>query len=380
MTRVVFVVNGEPASAMGVRAQSFARHLGDEFDVRIEYRVGGKLAAAKRFFAFLRAERPAVTYVFDMGYSGVLAAAAHRLLARNRLVIDTGDVIYELARSAGLRGRVGLRLTWLLERFSLWIADAIVVRGTFHKAHLAEEGVHDVTVVQDGVDVAEFRPTDGRRVRGELGLGDTLTVGLVGSSVWSERLQMCYGWELVELVRILHDIPVYGILVGGGSGIERLKRRAEECGVADRIRFLGHVPYEELPEYLAAMDVCLSTQTNDLVGRVRTTGKLPLYLANGRYVLASNVGEASLVLAPEMLVDYEGVKDEQYPEKLARRVAEIAREPERLARAADHTRIARERFDYLVLAARLSELLRRISGIPAGRANGRTSLVGSPDT
>jgi hypothetical protein len=51
------------------------------------------------------------------------------------------------------------------------------------------------------------------------------------------------------------------------------------------------------------MDICLSTQTNDVVGWVRTTGKLPLYLAAGRYVLASRVGEAARVLPEEMLVD-----------------------------------------------------------------------------
>ena len=51
-----------------------------------------------------------------------------------------------------------------------------------------------------------------------------------------------------------------------------------------------------LEENLGALDVVLSTQSNDVVGQVRTTGKLPLYMANGRFILATDVGEASLVL------------------------------------------------------------------------------------
>src|SRR6185295_17446502 len=100
--------------------------------------------------------------------------------------------------------------------------------------------------------------------------------------------------------------------------------------IENRITFLDYVPYDQLPRYLNLIDVCLSTQTNDVVGRVRTTGKLPLYMAAGRYVLASRVGEASLVLNEDMLVEYEGVKDTAYPQRLADRVSALLDNPQRL--------------------------------------------------
>jgi hypothetical protein len=105
------------------------------------------------------------------------------------------------------------------------------------------------------------------------------------------------------------------------------------------------------------IDVCLSTQTNDVVGQVRTTGKLPLYLAAGRYILASNVGEAARVLEPEMLVPYEGVKDEQYPQKLSERIRTILAHPEMLDRAEDNIALAKKHFDYSLLAERASGVL-----------------------
>ena len=176
--------------------------------------------------------------------------------------------------------------------------------------------------------------------------------------MWSPRLGICYGLGgSVEVVNRLRDLPVKGVMIGGGSGIAHLRERAEGYGIADRIVFLDYVPYTDLPRYLSIVDVCLSTQTNDAVGQVRTTGKLPLYLAAGRYILASRVGEAALVLDDEMLVPYEGVVDREYPTRIAERVRAIVADPSVLRRGERNVEVARERFDYDVLAERLRRVL-----------------------
>jgi hypothetical protein len=108
------------------------------------------------------------------------------------------------------------------------------------------------------------------------------------------------------------------------------------------------------------LDICLSTQSNDLAGQVRTTGKLPLYLACDRFVLASEVGEAARVLPQEMLVPYAGTKDEQYPERLAERIRTLAGQPERLNRHGQSRTIAQSHFDYDVLAARVGRTIQEI--------------------
>jgi glycosyltransferase involved in cell wall biosynthesis len=244
----------------------------------------------------------------------------------------------------------------VLENFALRVADSIVVRGSFHQRLLSQEGIK-AAVIQDGVDTQRFMGEFANNLRRQYELDGLLTVGLVGSSVWSEKLQMCYGWELVETLRLLKDKPVMGIMIGVGSGIGRLKDLCREYGIGDKIIFINYVPYEQLPRYLGLIDICLSTQTNDLVGQVRTTGKLPLYLAAGRYILASNVGEAALVLDKEMLVDYEGVKDGQYPRKLAERITKLLEHPEILGRAAGNLALAKEHFDYSILSERLHQCL-----------------------
>jgi glycosyltransferase involved in cell wall biosynthesis len=357
MNRIAFIINGDEQSAMGYRARSLAAHLRERFDIRLAYRSGNRLAALFGFYSFLRRERPRVAYVFDMSYSGVLGAWLYRLTSGNRLVIETGDVIYELMRSTGNRGPFGLWLTRWLEKFSLRTADRLVVRGRFHQELLAGMGL-TADVIQDGVETQEFKPLDASELRHQHELDDALTVGLVGSSVWSERLGMCYGWELIEMLRLLPpDAPVKGVIIGGGTGIPKLRARCREYGIEDRALFLGHVPYIELPRYLNLIDVCLSTQTNDLVGQVRTSGKLPLYLAAGRYTLASDVGEAARVLEREMLVPYEGVQDVEYPRKLAERIEAILNDPRRLERGAAGIALAKEFFEYSKLAQRLGDCL-----------------------
>lgn len=373
MTSIAFIVNGDQQSAMAYRARALAGHLRERYDLQLAYREGNKILALLRFAKFLRRVKPRVTYVFDISYSGVLAAWLHRLFMRNLLVIETGDVIYELMRSTGNRTRVGLLLTRWLEDFSLRIADRIVVRGRYHQQWLKLRGL-GADVIQDGVDTEQFTPQSANELRREHGLNGTLTVGLVGSSIWSEKLGMCYGWEVIEMLRLLPGAPIKGIIIGDGSGISHLKARCRELGIEDRVLFLGHVPYQQLPRYLNMIDVCLSTQTNDLVGQVRTSGKLPLYLATGRYVLASDVGEAAVVLEPEMLVPYEGVKDREYPRKLAERVQGIVGDQRRLDSAVGNVAVAKEIFEYSKLAERLGSVIETV--IKAGEQGKRGMVKG----
>ncbi len=354
-TTVAFIVGGDRDSAMGFRARDLASRL-TQYDISIGYRSRRKIVSILRLFIFLAHLRPACSYVFDITYTGVLSAGFYRLIFGNCLIIETGDAIVELARSDGSRGRFRLWLTKLLERAAFWLADRVVVRGSFHQEWLARQGIH-ADLIQDGVDTREFAPEDASDLRKQHGLDGALTVGLIGSSIWSEKLQMCYGWELVEALHLLKDSRVKGVMIGNGSGIPHLKTKCREYGLQDEIIFLDHVPYEQLPRYLNLIDVCLSTQTNDLVGQVRTTGKLPLYLAAGRYILASHVGEAGRLLEPEMLVPYAGVKDEEYPQKLAARIHTILAHPEILERAESNVEIARKHFDYSILAERAGDVI-----------------------
>jgi glycosyltransferase involved in cell wall biosynthesis len=352
LPRVLILVNGSNTSAMGHRASALTTPLHSQFHFHFEYRGADKRASLKRFLNSTSQFRPHLTYVFDMAASGVLAGGLQRLWRRGKLIIDTGDAISALARAIG-RDRLGLVLTQALELFSFFAADHLVVRGSYHRELLAERGIRS-TFIPDGVEIDQFQS------HARDNNGSTLTIGLIGSTIWNPRTQTCYGSELLELLDRLREYPLKAILIGDGSGLQHLKQRASDLNLSDRIEFLGHLPYQKLPEAINRFDVAISTQTNDLPGQVRTTGKLPLYLACDRFVLASRVGEAARLLPEEMLIDYEGAFDPYYPAKLSERLRHLGFDPRAYRVHGRNRALAVQNFDYAVLSTRFADCLHRV--------------------
>jgi hypothetical protein len=105
------------------------------------------------------------------------------------------------------------------------------------------------------------------------------------------------------------------------------------------------------------MDIALSTQTNNLPGQVRTTGKLPEYMAADRFIIASRVGEAAFLLPELMLLDYYGNLDQNYPVRLADRVGLLHNRPELMKEGLLLSRIARRECNYDLLSESLMRAL-----------------------
>lgn len=360
--KVLFLVNGAPESAAAVRAQSFAHRLPHTWQRKILYRPARKWKGILPFIQTALKFKPHLIYVMDTAYTGVLAGCIAKKLTGCGLITDTGDAAYELALSTGNYSVRGLALIRCIEQMALRQADAVVVRGSYHQELLEGRGVKRVVFVPDGVDLEAVKAVDASSLRDELGLKDYLVLGLVGSMIWSSAHHMCYGWDIVEAMGHLKDVPVKALLVGDGDGRAHLEARARELGVQERVIFAGQVPYTQLHRSVSAMDICVSTQSNDIVGMVRTTGKLPFYLALNRYVVASDVGEARRVL-PEIgcLLPYEGVRDEAHPARLAAHVRETVADPALLQRANAGRAVAAQHFDYAMLAKRIEVLCEEVT-------------------
>ena len=116
-------------------------------------------------------------------------------------------------------------------------------------------------------------------VRRRLGVPqDALVVGIVGSLVWYERRGYCYGWELVAAMRRVQRRDVAVVIIGSGTGLERLRELAGD-DLGRRVFLPGRVEPELVVSHLAAMDAGSLPQSVDQVGAFRYTTKLPEYLA-----------------------------------------------------------------------------------------------------
>lgn len=355
--KVTVLVHGGPNSIETVRARGLSRrHPADR--IRFLFREHGKAGTVNAWRAQIAADRPDLVYMLNTAAPGAVLAPWWRMSAGIPYVLDTGDAVFEMARTSGVGGGWKLPLLWAFERLAHRYASAIVVRGTRHRELLLSQGRRRVEVIRDGyAEQQDVSPESVAELRRSLGLEGRFIFGVMGSTVLSPRLGICYGWDLLEALTKLGDLPVTGLVIGDGPGLPWLKDRAKQLGVESRVRFAGRIPYADVPRYLRLMDVALSTQTNNLPGQVRTTGKIPEYMAAGRFILASRVGDAALLLPGPMLVDYEGEVDRGYPGKLAARVREVFASPELRALGETLPAKARELCNYETLSEQWSGLV-----------------------
>jgi hypothetical protein len=355
--RVVFLIHGGPTGIEMVRARGISQnHPADRVHYLFRDRPRGE--TAREWHRQLKALRPDLIYVMNLAVPGFFVARWWRRFHGVPFVLDTGDVIYEMARSAGTHAAWQLPLLRLVENGTLRAAHTVVVRGSEHQALLKEQGLPRVELIRDGyLQPPEISVEAVTQLRAKLGLEGKFVPGVMGSLVLSQRLQICYGWDLVQALAQLRDLPVQGLVIGDGPGRPWLEELARRHEVADRITFCGRIPYAEVPLHLRLLDVALSTQTNNLAGRVRTTGKLPEYMAAERFILASRVGEATRLLPPEMLLEYHGEVDTAYPQRLANRLRELCVNREQLDLRHTLPGIAQENCSYPVLSRRFDALV-----------------------
>jgi glycosyltransferase involved in cell wall biosynthesis len=77
------------------------------------------------------------------------------------------------------------------------------------------------------------------------------------------------------------------LIVGDGKSLKDLKDLAKELGIGDDVAFTGSVPYEEVPKYINAADVCVALKRSMESGF--SSLKLYEYMACGRPIVASDV-------------------------------------------------------------------------------------------
>ncbi len=343
------------------RAEKLLSPLEDEgYSINLLFRKENRLKTIRFYIKGITSLKPDIVYLMDFGFSTAVPVLVLKIFFSFKIILDTGDITYELFRSTG-RGRFIWLIVRILEPVIWKLSSAIIVRGIYYEEYLKNRGYKNVYYIPDGVDLEVFRPLDVSELRRRYSLENMFIVGVVGSLNWVKKYNFCYGWELVSALRFLKDLPVKGIIIGDGTGLERLKGLSKEHGIEGMILFLGRVPYSELPQYINLMDICLSTQSNDIVGNVRTTGKLPLYMACNKYIFSTKVGTAKYVLPQEMLIDYTGVRDDEYPERLAKAIKEVINNRDKLKLNNSIRKIAEENFDYKKLSSRMKEVIERIN-------------------
>ena len=135
-------------------------------------------------------------------------------------------------------------------------SDLVLAITSQVRDELVRRGVNSssISLMPNSVDTDTFAPMPVfEPLRRKLGLADTTTVvGYSGSLVAYEGLE-----DLLDAAKIVLDegLDVTLVIVGDGVQLPELKRRAVELGLAERVKFTGRVPSEEIPNYISLFDI-----------------------------------------------------------------------------------------------------------------------------
>ena len=250
---------------------------------------------------------------------GVAAVLLGHALGRPVVVTARGSDLNVIAEYAAPR-------RWI--RWSARQADGLVAVSSGLKRRLVALGVAEerVNVLRNGVDLAFFRPADRDTARRALGLTRP-TLLAVGNLVGLKRHRM--------MVEALVGLPAVDlVIVGEGPERAAIEALARERRVADRVRLLGHLPQDRLPDIYSAADLLLLVSRHEGWPNVLLES-----MACGTPVIVSDIdGIADIVAAPEA----GRIVQEPTPDRLAIAARDfLAALPARAA-----TRAYAERFDW----------------------------------
>ncbi|SFN77166.1 PEP-CTERM/exosortase A-associated glycosyltransferase, Daro_2409 family [Nitrosospira briensis] len=200
---------------------------------------------------------------------------------------EDAAVDHGTSREWGLR----YRLTRSLESYALKRVDAVTTICEGLRSDILARGIapEKVTVIPNAVNIENFSAGKSRdsQLAQDLGVEGKPLLGFIGSFYAYEGLGILLK-ALPEMLSANPDIRV--MLVGGGPQEKELKAIAAQLGLEDKVIFVGRVPHEQVQRYYNLIDILvyprLQMRLTDLVTPLK-----PLEaMAQGRLVMASDVG------------------------------------------------------------------------------------------
>ena len=189
------------------------------------------------------------------------------------------------------QGDLRYRATRMLETHVLRRADAVTTICEGLRADIVQRGVEPqrVTVIPNAVDSDRFNvggEANAGLARG-LGLAEKKVIGFIGSFYAYEGLDLL----LEALASLSERVPETRVLlVGGGPEEGRLKALASALGVEGKVVFTGRVPHEDVQQYYDLIDVFAYPRRPMRLTELVTPLKPLEAMAQGRLVVASDVG------------------------------------------------------------------------------------------
>jgi len=210
---------------------------------------------------------------------------------------------------------------YLMERCLPFLADSVSVASEALKKLASQRGADKkkTFLVPVGADLQQFHPDRSRdEVRKKYDIKNAFLVFYHG------QLHSCqYVRLFLEAVKLISETQdrdrLKFMVVGSGSELGTLETFAQDLGIRDRVIFTNFVSHKNIPHYIAAADICVASFNDNEVTRCKSPLKIVEYMASGKPIVASNVGEVRNMLDGAGLLVEPGK-----PEALAKGILKLA--------------------------------------------------------
>lgn len=145
-----------------------------------------------------------------------------------------------------------------------------------------------ISVINNGANTDLFKPLDKKQVRANLKLDDSKRyVCFVGHlAAWQGVEFLVYAAPLI--LEKFSDVRF--LIVGDGVMKNGLMEMTFESNLSDKFIFTGRVPYENVPLYINAADICVAPFIKERNSKIGLSAlKTYEYLACGKPIVASNI-------------------------------------------------------------------------------------------
>jgi len=209
--------------------------------------------------------------------SAWLAAKIHR----KPFLLEIRDLWPAFAIDMGvLKNPILIRMSRWLERFLYAQADHFLVNSPAYKDYLIDKGIlkDKITLIPNGVDPMMFKPEmKGDRIRKEFHSSGLFIVAYTGALGLANDIQTI----LRAAKRLLEKPDIRFLIVGDGKERPHLEKLAKQQNLIN-VTFTGSRSKSEIPEILAASDVCAAILQDIPMFRTTYPNKVFDYMAAGR--------------------------------------------------------------------------------------------------
>ncbi len=276
--------------------------------------------------------RPDIVHAHSPVLNGIPALRAARR-ANLPIVYEVRALWEDAAVDLGRTRANGLRYRAIrqMESYVLRRSDGVVTLCQGMRAELAGRGVPEqrIAVVPNAVDSNHFGrvPDRDQSLVDTLALRGKTVIGFIGSFYHYEGLDLL----LSALPRIRAARPdVVLLLVGGGPEDAILRKKVSQENLGEAVRFVGRVPHGEVRRYYDLVDFFVYPRRSIRLTELVTPLKPLEAMAEGRIVLASDIG-GHRELIRDMETGYLFAPDD--PARMADRIIDV------LSDTADHSRM-----------------------------------------